>query len=417
MPIVFRTTPTGIQQGPYSQLIVSPITNLYATSTVAGQIVLSWSGGAGYNVQYSYAVSAGTIQSTSGINPTTITLSSTSQITTNVTLNETVLGGSTSAVSNSVTTYTVNNFSSTIIILGSNQSWISTNGTTYTNYTTTGTSNGAGDCFQSAFNRSNNKYYFGSYGTSKIFYTSDGINFSTTSNFTQPSISAICYANNMLVACGNQSGTNNRNTMYCTDGINWNYGTTLTASANSMVTSIAYSTVLNIWVSTTISTSNTIWWSTDGINWTAGTISGYSGSYGPIGVNDTGSGLFILAGANSSNNFFYSTDGKTWTARSSSPFGASGANSVYYSPTKNLWLATSAGGIATSADSITWTKTSTTPTDATTAQYIPSISLWVTSNGSQLVYFSSDTINWTQVTYGPQVSRLYSGMNDRTSFS
>ena len=107
MPIVLRTTPTGIQQGPQSQLIVSPITNLTAASSVAGQIVLTWSGGAGYNVQYSYALSNGTIQSTSGINPTTITLTSTSQITTTVTLISTVLGGSTSTVSNSVTTYTV----------------------------------------------------------------------------------------------------------------------------------------------------------------------------------------------------------------------------------------------------------------------------------------------------------------------
>ena len=104
MPIVFRTTPTGIQQSPYSQLIVTPITNLTATSTVAGQIVLTWSGGVGYNVQYSYAVSTGTIQSTSGINPTTITLISTNSVTTTVTLTETVLGGSGTAVSNSVTT-------------------------------------------------------------------------------------------------------------------------------------------------------------------------------------------------------------------------------------------------------------------------------------------------------------------------
>ena len=104
MPIVFRTTPTGCQQGPYGQLIVTPITNLSATSTVVGQIVLTWSGGAGYNVQYSYALSNGTIQSTSGINPTTITLTSTNSITSIVTLTATVLGGSTSAISNSVTT-------------------------------------------------------------------------------------------------------------------------------------------------------------------------------------------------------------------------------------------------------------------------------------------------------------------------
>ena len=107
MPLTFRTTPTGYQQASYNQLIVTTITNLTATSTVAGQIVLTWSGGAGYNVQYSYAVSTGTIQSTSGTNPTSITLSSTNTVTTTVTLTETVLGGSTSAVSNSVTTYTL----------------------------------------------------------------------------------------------------------------------------------------------------------------------------------------------------------------------------------------------------------------------------------------------------------------------
>ena len=82
----------------------SAITGLTAASTVAGQITLSWSGGLGNNVVYSYALSNGTIQSTSGINPTTITLTSTNSITSIVTLTATVLGGSTSAISNSVTT-------------------------------------------------------------------------------------------------------------------------------------------------------------------------------------------------------------------------------------------------------------------------------------------------------------------------
>ena len=96
-------------QGPYkcasqSNMYPSAITGLTAASTVAGQITLSWSGGLGNNVVYSYALSNGTIQSTSGINPTTITLTSTNSITSIVTLTATVLGGSTSAISNSVTT-------------------------------------------------------------------------------------------------------------------------------------------------------------------------------------------------------------------------------------------------------------------------------------------------------------------------
>jgi hypothetical protein len=103
MPLTFRTS-AGYTQGSYSQLIVSPMTNLIATSTVAGQITLTWSNAVGYNVKYSYALSSGTIQSISGQNPTTITLTSTNSIITAVTLTASVLGGSVSATSDSVTT-------------------------------------------------------------------------------------------------------------------------------------------------------------------------------------------------------------------------------------------------------------------------------------------------------------------------
>ena len=104
MPFTFRTTSAGCTQGSYSQLIISPMTNLIATSTVEGQITLTWTNAVGYNVKYSYALSLGTIQSISGQNPTTITLTSTNSITTAVTLTASVLGGSVSATSNSVTT-------------------------------------------------------------------------------------------------------------------------------------------------------------------------------------------------------------------------------------------------------------------------------------------------------------------------
>jgi len=83
----------------------SAITSLNATSSVAGQITLSWLGGLGNNVKYSYALSTGTIQSVSGISsPVTLTLTTTDSVTTTVTLTATVIGGSASAVSNSVTT-------------------------------------------------------------------------------------------------------------------------------------------------------------------------------------------------------------------------------------------------------------------------------------------------------------------------
>ena len=105
MVFLFKNTNGPITWGAVSNIIPTPISGLVALSTVAGQIVLTWSGGIGQNVKYSYALSTGTIQSVSGTaSPVTITLTSTASITTTVTLTATVLGGSTSAVSNSVTT-------------------------------------------------------------------------------------------------------------------------------------------------------------------------------------------------------------------------------------------------------------------------------------------------------------------------
>ena len=109
---VFRDTLGQCQIAPYSKMILTAITGLTATSTVAGQIVLTWSGGLGSNVVYSYVLSTGTVQSVGAITgngagtpySVTLTLTSTNPVTTTVTLTATVLGGSTSVVSNSVTT-------------------------------------------------------------------------------------------------------------------------------------------------------------------------------------------------------------------------------------------------------------------------------------------------------------------------
>ena len=112
MVFLFKNTNGPITWGAVSNMIPTPITGLTATSTVAGQIVLTWSGGIGQNVKYTYALSIGTVQSIGALSgngvgtpySVTLTLTSTNSITTIVTLTATVLGGSTSAVSNSVTT-------------------------------------------------------------------------------------------------------------------------------------------------------------------------------------------------------------------------------------------------------------------------------------------------------------------------
>ena len=64
MPYVFtsKSSPNNVQaiNAAYSNLYITAITGLTATSTVAGQITLSWSGGLGNNVKYSYSLSDNT---------------------------------------------------------------------------------------------------------------------------------------------------------------------------------------------------------------------------------------------------------------------------------------------------------------------------------------------------------------------
>ena len=114
MPFIISNTQGPFKYAAQSNMYTSAITGLTATSTVAGQITLSWSGGLGNNVKYSYALSNNTnpIASISALTGNgvgtpyyvTLTLTTTNSVTTTVTLTTTVLGGSTSAVSNSVTT-------------------------------------------------------------------------------------------------------------------------------------------------------------------------------------------------------------------------------------------------------------------------------------------------------------------------
>ena len=115
MPFIFTSKGQQTLWATQSNMIPSAITGLTAASTVAGQITLTWSGGLGNKVKYSYALSNNTnpIASVGAIAgngvgtpySVTLTLTTTNSITTTVTLTASVLGGSTSAISGSVTTY------------------------------------------------------------------------------------------------------------------------------------------------------------------------------------------------------------------------------------------------------------------------------------------------------------------------
>ena len=113
MPLFFKSAVPGgnYQTAALSNILPTPIVITSVTSTVAGQIVLVWTGGVGNNVKNTFKLSNGTATISgastvvsNGISTATITFSPTTVITTTVTVTVTVLDGSTSATSNSVTT-------------------------------------------------------------------------------------------------------------------------------------------------------------------------------------------------------------------------------------------------------------------------------------------------------------------------
>ena len=115
MPLTWSTRGGGGSYGisSYSNEFITPIVISNITSTVAGQIVLTWSGGLGNNVVYSYALSvpsgtatiaSASTTSSSGTNTTTLTLNSTASVSTAVTVTGKVLDGSGSATSASIQT-------------------------------------------------------------------------------------------------------------------------------------------------------------------------------------------------------------------------------------------------------------------------------------------------------------------------
>ena len=127
MPFVLRIGPSqNSQLAAVGNLLPTPITNVSATSTVAGQINLTWTGGVGNNVKYTYSVynNTGSVlvspsaYTVSGANPTTITFTDTISKSYTVTVTATVLGGNSSGTSITIATLVSNPFTINSTISG-----------------------------------------------------------------------------------------------------------------------------------------------------------------------------------------------------------------------------------------------------------------------------------------------------------
>lgn len=205
------------------------------------------------------------------------------------------------------------------------------------------------------------KWVAGVSGTYKLAYSTDGMNWSATTNGDTIFIyagrcNAVAYGNSMWVAGGYSTDMleGNNTVAYSTDGMTW---TVSTSGSNILIDSckaVAYGN--GLWVAGGAGT-NTLIYSEDGMAWTTST-NGISILYDCLTVA-YGNGMWVAGGAGTYN-LAYSADGITWTGSTSgTSIFTSSCQAVSYN---GKWIAGGPGStVAYSTDGITWGSAVTLP--------------------------------------------------------
>ena len=186
--------------------------------------------------------------------------------------------------------------------------------------------------------------------------------------------------------------------MRSSDGITWNYITTMDASDWQ---SVVWSPELSLFVAVADSGTNRVATSPDGITWTARTIS-LNGWNSVVWSPELSLFAVVSNSGNASLRGATSPDGITWTDRTIGSQTGLGWNGITWSPELSLFVAVADSGInrvATSPDGITWTGRAITATAWRSVVWSPELSLFVAVNDSGNVYdrvaTSPDGITWT----------------------
>lgn len=230
-----------------------------------------------------------------------------------------------------------------------------------------------------------------------------------------------------------------------------------TSSADSVWTSVAYSSSLGIWVGVASSGSTQATSSPDGITWTNRTAAAArawnyvcwgAGAAVFVAVASSGTGdrvmtsangtswtsrtsaadnnwtcvcwspalsLFVAVANSGTNRVMTSPDGVTWTARTSADEAASWTG-VCWSPDLAKFVAVASAGtnrVMTSTDGITWAAQTAASTAAwQKVVWSPTLSLFAavaSSNSNQAVMTSPDGVTWT-IRTSPATTVLWTGI-------
>lgn len=235
-----------------------------------------------------------------------------------------------------------------------------------------------------------------------------------------------CYAASLATWCI----VGNKNSAVSTDEKSWSFARPFNQNQNA----VAWSSSASLFVS--VGEGGSIYTSSDGVNWYSQTNPLGSVIMTSIAYSSSLNLFVAVAYASSgSGQIITSANGTTWTARTASA-GVGYLYSVCWSSTLSLFLYTGVGGtgsLATSPDGITWTdRTGPGAFRYYCSVYSTSLSLFIAAGATNAdtackIAYSSDGITWNDVATpgtGTRVyclavkgSTIYSGRGSATAYT
>lgn len=227
----------------------------------------------------------------------------------------------------------------------------------------------------------------------KVYMSTDGSTWTNTGTLPVPyyrQFEYIAYGNGLYVTCARTNSGYSTNMYYSSDGVTW------TSSGSSSRSGLAFGN--NIFVAGTDGKTATFYTSTDGINWTERTLS-RTKSWSTLRF--VGSKFVAL----DASVIYSSTDGINWDYSNIDNYGWQGMcydGSYYYVFSNTTNTDDAHRCYLKSSDGVTWTKVTmgaTAPSKVQSAAYINGLYIIYSQTAGRL-YYSTDTLNWTQVEGG-----------------
>ena len=226
----------------------------------------------------------------------------------------------------------------------------------------------------SRYSGSTGKLFCCSISTNKVYYTSDGINW-TAGNTTINYPFSLC-AYNGLLYCSSRDGNK---VYYTSDGINWTAGNTTIPGGPRFL--CVYDGILYC----SPHDGGSIYYTSDGINWTAGTSTGQN-SLGDLYVFDG----ILYCGCADCDKVLFSSDGINWTQGNT---GIQDPRALCVFDNK-LYCSKRTGRVYYTSDGKNWTQGNKSMTDQQDL-FVFNNKLYCPDNSSSTVHYTVDGHNWT----------------------